>query len=183
MANLEAVIAAPVDDKYVSGVNQPRDNKGRFRQVLARLKQDLGVSGLQNIVEKVEEAENLEFSGNYVEAAASAKRLIGIIERLDSGALNAQALENIRATTAELGSVMANLPLPFGNANQKVKFSDLPPALRDLMDEMISRVEKKIGKKDADEATQALRSYKAGGDMYSQSEVSSQMGKMLRLLT
>ena len=78
---------------------------------------------------------------------------------------------------------MANLPLPFGNANQKVKFSDLPPALRDLMDEMISRVEKKIGKKDADEATQALRSYKAGGDMYSQSEVSSQMGKMLRLLT
>ncbi len=183
MTNLEAVIAAPIDDKYVSGVNQPRDNKGRFRQVLARLKQDLGVSGLQSIVEKVEETENLEFSGNYTEAAASAKRLISIIERLDAGALNAEALENIRSTTAELGSVMANLPLPFGNDNQKVRYSDLPPALRDLMDDMMARVEKKIGKEDAAEATQALKSYKAGGDMYSQGEVSSQMSKMLRLLT
>lgn len=183
MANSEAVVAAPIDDKYVSGVNQPRDMKGRFRQVLARLKQDLGSSGLQNIIDKVEEAENLDFSGDYTQAAASAKQLISIIDRLNAGALNAEALENIRSTTRELGQIMANLPLPFGSDTQKVRFSDLPPVLRDLMDDMISKVEKKIGKKEADEATAVLKSYKSGGDVFSQSEVSSQMSKMLRLLT
>lgn len=183
MANSEAVIAAPTGDKYISGVNQPRDAKGQFRQVLARLKQDLGVSGLQGVVEKVGEVENLEFAGNYTKAAASAKQLISIIDRLDAGALNAEALENIRSTTRELGRVMANLPLPFGSDTQKVRFSDLPPALKDLIDDMITKVEDKIGKEDADVATSALRAYKAGGDMYSQGEVSSQMSKLLRLLT
>lgn len=183
MTNSEAVVAAPVDDKYISGVNQPRDIKGRFRQVLARLKQDLGVSGLQDVVKKVEEAENLEFSGNYTKAAAAAKDLISIIDRLDSGALNAEALENIRSTTRELGSIMANLPLPFGNENEKIRFSDLPPALRDLIDDMMTKVEKKIGKKEAAEATKEMRTYKNGSDMFSQSEVSSSMSKMLRLLT
>jgi hypothetical protein len=51
------------------------------------------------------------------------------------------------------------------------------------MKDMISRVEDKIGQKDADEATQDLKSFMSGGDYYSQSEISSQMSKLLRLLT
>jgi hypothetical protein len=48
---------------------------------------------------------------------------------------------------------------------------------------MVSRVEDKIGKKDADEATVDLKSFMSGGDYYSQAEISSQMSKLLRLLT
>jgi len=48
---------------------------------------------------------------------------------------------------------------------------------------MISRVEAKIGKEDADVATQSLRSYMSGADLYSQGEVQSEMSKLLRLLT
>ena len=48
---------------------------------------------------------------------------------------------------------------------------------------MVSRVEAKIGKEDADIATQELRSYMSGADVYSQGEVQSQMNKLLRLLT
>jgi hypothetical protein len=48
---------------------------------------------------------------------------------------------------------------------------------------MITRVEAKIGKEDADEATKSLRSYMSGGDVYSQGEISSELAKMLRLLT
>jgi hypothetical protein len=174
----------PVDDaKYISGKTQPRDAKGKFRQVLARLKQDLGESGLQDAMEKIEESENLDSAGNYVEAARSATDLIGIIDRIDSGALNPRALENVRSSARELGETIANLPLPFGADAEKVRFSDLPPALKDLVKDMISRVEDKIGKEDADEATESLRSYMAGGDVYNQGEISSQMAKMLRLLT
>jgi hypothetical protein len=162
---------------------QPRDARGKFRKVLARLKQDLGVAGLQRALVKVQTAEDMEFAGNYAGAAAAAGDLINTIDRLDTGALDATKLENVRNTAADLGRVIANLPLPFTNQAQKVRYSDLPPALKNLMDDMITRVESKIGKKDADIATANLRSFKAGADVYSQSEISSQMTTLLRLLT
>ena len=169
--------------KYVPGKTQPRDARGKFRKVLARLNQDLGVAGLQKALKKVEEAENLEFAGDYENSAKAAQDLIGIIDRLDSGALDATKLENVRDSAAELGKVISNLPLPFTNQAQKLRFSDLPTAMRDLIEDMITRVEAKIGKKDADVATQKLRSYMSGGDLYSQSEISSEMTTLLRLLT
>ena len=162
---------------------QPRNAQGKFRKVLARLKQDLGDAGLQNVVEKVQEAESLDNAGNYIEAARSATDVIGLIDRIDSGALNAEAISSIRESSRALGETIANLPLPFGAEATKVRFSDLPPALRDLVDDMISRVEDKIGKKDADVATEGLRSYMSGGDYLNQSQISSELSKMLRLLT
>jgi len=55
--------------------------------------------------------------------------------------------------------------------------------LKTLIDDMVTRVEKKIGKKDADIATAELRSFKSGADVYSQSEISSHLATLLRLLT
>jgi hypothetical protein len=48
---------------------------------------------------------------------------------------------------------------------------------------MIEKVENKIGVEDASKATADLKSFMSGGDVYSQSEISSQMNKLLRLLT
>lgn len=162
---------------------QPRDEHGKFRKVLARLKQDLGTAGLQSIVEEVRATENLHELGNYSASASAASKLLNIVDRLDAGALNKVSLENVRSSAAELGKVIANLPLGFNNQADKIRYSDLPPSLRDLMDNMIERVEAKIGKEDADVATQALKSFKAGSDVYSQGEISSEMSKLLRLLT
>mgnify|MGYP006871049265 CR=1 FL=1 len=53
----------------------------------------------------------------------------------------------------------------------------------DLMEKMITRVEDKIGKKDADIATHEMKDFMSGQEVYSQSEISSQMSKLLRLLT
>lgn len=169
--------------KYISGVNQPRDAKGKYRTVLARLKQNLGVAGLAKALKKAEDAENLDFAGNYQASADASGELLGMIDRIDSKALNPEALENVRATAGELGTVIANLPLPFGQDAEKLRFSDLPSGLKDLIGQMITRVEAKIGKKDADIATQDLRSYMSGADLYSQGEVQSEMSTLLRLLT
>jgi hypothetical protein len=162
---------------------QPRDATGKFRTVLARIKQDLGTSGLQNVLDKVKEAENFDSTGDYAGAAKAATDLIGIIDRLDSGALNAESLENVRNSAGELGKVIANLPFAFGEEAQKIRFSDVPPALRDLMEDMITKVEAKIGKEDADVATAELKKFISGSELYNQSEISSQMAKLLRLLT
>jgi hypothetical protein len=162
---------------------QPRDAKGKYRKVLARLKQDLGVAGLQRALTKVQEAENLEFSGNYTKSAAASSELLDMIDRLDTKALNPEALENVRLTAAELGKTIANLPLPFGKESSKLRFSDLPAGLKDLIEKMITRVEAKIGKEDAAIATKGLQSYMSGADVYSQGEIQSEMSKLLRLLT
>jgi hypothetical protein len=185
---------APVEDERVgtdgrkdegiyTAKSQPRDQEGKFRKVLARLKQDLGTAGLQSIVEEVKYVEGLNKLGNYEESSNAAGKLIDIVDRLDAGSLNKISLENVRSSARELGKVIANLPLGFDNQARKVRYSDLPPALRDLMDDMITRVEDKIGKEDADIATEALRAFKGGSDVFSQGEISAQMGKLLRLLT
>jgi DNA-binding ferritin-like protein len=162
---------------------QPRDLKGKFRQVLARIKENSGVSGIQTVLDKVQEAENYDSTGNYVAAAKAATDLLGIIDRIDTKALNPGSLENVRLSARELGKTIANLPLPFGKENEKVRYSDLPPALRSLIESMIDKVEQRIGQEDADEATVELRSFMSGGDYLNQSEISSQMSTLLRLLT
>jgi hypothetical protein len=171
-----------VDDKYTPQT-QPRDEAGKFRQVLARLKQDLGVSGLQDIVDEAKSVEQLHEIGNYVESAGAAVNLLDILNRLDSGALNKVSLENVRSSASELGKVISNLPLGFNNQAQKVRYSDLPPSLKNLMDDMMDRVEAKIGKDDAEIANADLASFRSGSEVYSQGEISSQMSKLLRLLT
>jgi hypothetical protein len=171
-----------VDGKYTPQT-QPRDDAGKFRQVLARLKQDLGTSGLQDIVEEAKYVENLHEIGNYVESAGAAVNLLDILDRLDSGALNKVSLENVRSSASELGKVISNLPLGFNNQAQKVRYSDLPPSLKNLMDSMMDRVEAKIGKDDAEIANADLAAFRSGSEVYSQGEISSQMSKLLRLLT
>jgi hypothetical protein len=147
------------------------------------LKQDLGVSGLQDIVDEAKSVEQLHEIGNYVESAGAAVNLLDILNRLDSGALNKVSLENVRSSASELGKVISNLPLGFNNQAQKVRYSDLPPSLKNLMDDMMDRVEAKIGKDDAEIANADLASFRSGSEVYSQGEISSQMSKLLRLLT
>jgi hypothetical protein len=59
----------------------------------------------------------------------------------------------------------------------------VPPALAKLIEDMIKKVEKKIGQKDATEATIKLKGFMSGSDVFSQGEISSEMNKLLRLLT
>jgi hypothetical protein len=169
--------------KKYTAKTQPRDAQGKFRIVLARLKQNLGDRGNQNVMDKIQEAENLDNAGDYAGAVSASSDLIDTVDRLDDGALNADSVQNVRKATSELGSVISNLPLPFGEQSKKVRFSDLPPVLKTLTKNIILRVEKKIGKEDADIATKELREFMSGSDIYSQSDISSQLNRMLRLLT
>jgi hypothetical protein len=169
---------------------QPRDTRGKFRRVLARLKSDLGTAGLERVVDKVEQVERLGVAGDYKASADAADQLRSMLDRLDSEALNPEALENVRNASEELGTVIANLPLAFGQEAQKIRFSDIPPALQELMRDMVDRVYDKLEEpdqanedEDADEAVADLKRFMSGGDYFNQGEVSSNMSKLLRLLT
>lgn len=59
----------------------------------------------------------------------------------------------------------------------------MPAALKKLTEDLIKKVEAKIGPKDAAEATKELQGFMSGSDLYSQAEISAQLNRMLRLLT
>lgn len=175
-------LSKPEQGRYTAKT-QPRDAQGKFRLVLARLKQDLGEASLSDVAEKIAEVENLDNAGNYAEAAQGARDVIDTVNRIDTEALDAEALGSVRLGATALAKAIANLPLPFQNQSQKIRFSDVPPSLATLMEDMIAKVEAKIGKEDAAEATTKLKSFMSGADVFSQGEISSEMNKLLRLLT
>lgn len=167
--------------KYKPGY-QPRDYNGQFKQVLARLKEDLGDDSNQDIVNEIEENPLIR-AGDYAESVRAGLNLKSHLDRLDSKALNPDSLQNVREASRDLGTAISNLPLPFDNQAAKVRFSDLPPTLRDLMDDLIDRVHDKIGNAEGQKATKKLRHFMSGGDMFSQGEISREMSRFLRLLT
>jgi len=181
----KAFAAEPVDEgrtKYTFET-QPRDSKGKFRKVLAVLKDSLGAAGLTNEQKLAERVEKLHDSGHYVASARAASQLMDTVHRMETGALNRDSLENIQLATAQLGTAVANSPLPFGHDTKKMRFTDLPAPLQKLTKDMMARVEKRIGKKEADQATAGLQSYLSGGQLMTQSNISAELSKMLRLLT
>jgi DNA-binding ferritin-like protein len=182
-ADPKAPTLSKPDKGKFTAKTQPRDAQGKFRLVLARLKQDLGEASLSDVADKIAEVENLDNAGNYAEAAQGARDVIDTVNRIDTKALDAQALGSVRLGATALAKAIANLPLPFQNQSQKIRFSDVPPSLSTLMEDMIAKVEQKIGKEDAAEATTKLKSFMSGADVFSQGEISSEMNKLLRLLT
>jgi len=89
----------------------------------------------------------------------------------------------IREGARQLGTAIANLPLAFGEQDEKVRYSDLPPAIQTMVTDMIDRVTEKIGADDAREATALLHKFMSGGITFSQMDLSRELATMLRLLT
>jgi hypothetical protein len=171
------------NESRLNARSQFRDKRGKFRKVLARLKQNLGESGLQAVTDKLQEAQDMDFAGNYKAANRAAGRLIGLVDRIDTGALDSKSLENVRATAGELGRVISNTPLPFGDDNAKLSFSELPPSMKDLAKSMMDRVLEKLGPKDGAQAVQKIKGFMSGSDQLSQAEIQSEFSVLLRLLT
>jgi len=67
--------------------------------------------------------------------------------------------------------------------SEQLTFADVPPALQELIHDLIERVENKIGLEDADICSSDIKGFIAGRYKYTQSELSSQMAKHLRMLT
>lgn len=162
---------------------QPRDSKGKFREVLAVLEKNLSAAGLENERKLAERVQMLNQAGHYVASSKAAAQLLETINRMETGALNRDSLENIKLAAGQLGTAVANSPLPFGHDTKKMRFSDLPAPLQKLTKDMMKRVEERIGKKEADQATAGLRSYISGGRLMTQSNISTELSTMLRLLT
>jgi hypothetical protein len=162
---------------------QPRDTEGKFRRILARLKFDLGDTELEGIVNEIKNAEHSADTGDIAKAAEGGRRVVQMVDEIEDGVLDPESINNVRTGARELGKAIAYLPLPQGDPNAKVRFSDLPKTTKDLIEGMVKRVEDRLGVEDAADAVANLKSLMAGGRSMAADELSAELNKLLRLLT
>lgn len=162
---------------------QPRNEDGKFRLILARLRDNVGVSGNQDLMNKIKSAQNLDTAGNYKAASTSYADLVNTIDRIGTKSLDGKTTMALKQASRDLSAVVANLPLPFDDQSQKIRFSDLPPVLREMVQNLKAKVITKYGAKKAEPRLKNINDFMSGQDYYSQSNVSGQLNHLLHLLT
>lgn len=168
------------DPKYTPET-QPRNSDGKFRLILARLRDNVGVNGNQEILDKLKKATDVHV-GDYKAASLAYGDLFNTLNKIESGAKDPGTRTTLRGASMDLAKAVANLPLPFDDQSQKVRFSDLPPVLREMFNQLVGDVKQEYKDKSGEKLTD-VTSFMSGGDFYSQSNVSSQLNHLLHLLT
>lgn len=161
---------------------QPRDPNGRFRRILARLKANLGEDATSELAKKIESAEAAQIAGNYEEMRSHSNELIKMIDDVQDGELAKGTVKNLRNGARDLGKVMAYLPLPQGNPNAKIRFTDMPPASADMVRQMIKKVQEQLNAEDAKKYVKELEEFMSGSRTMTSDEMASNLNKLLRVL-
>jgi hypothetical protein len=161
---------------------QPREWDGKFRKILARLKLNLGEESTQDLAKQIEKTEQAQIAGNYELMAKNSGDLLKMLNAVQDGELPKGVTKNLRQGASDLGRILAYLPLPQGQANAKVRFSDLPPASAELVRSMVKRVEDRLDPEDAKKYVDVLNSFMAGSRTMTSDEMAVNLNKLLRVL-
>jgi hypothetical protein len=179
----EALVAAlrfraPWDER-----RHPRDDVGKFRKVLYRLEEDLkDKPGTKDAVDKIHEAEDAADRGDMDAAAKAASEVVDVVDRMADNTISADDQEMLRLGGRSLGEAIARLPMPQGMVHEKMKFTDLPLELRDLIEDLLSRAEAALPPEAYEEAAGELDRYTSGGDYFDSDEIQSHLNRLLRSL-
>jgi hypothetical protein len=184
-AKFEAFATGPQDFDPTA---HPRDDKGKFRAVLARLKSDVEEarldSGDEKTDEKVDEIDKIDSTlvGGDLEAAkAAGRKLILALDRTDTEIGDARLAERLRDDYAILGDVVYNIGVPIGE-DKTLRYSELPDELKNFIDTLMTKVEDLSDDDEPAKAVEALNRYKSGDDQLTQAEISAALSKLVRLL-
>jgi hypothetical protein len=171
----------------------PRDEHGKFRGVLARLKTDLSevVEGDEEAekekARKIQEVEEIEgnLTGGDLDAAKIAgARLLHNLDLTDTEIGDARLAERLRDDYTLLGDVVYNIGVPVG-ADDALRYSELPPVLQTLIEDLVAKIEAQEPADEKGETAKAvldLKSYISGDDQLKQNEISAALSKLVRLL-
>lgn len=178
----DAIAKAEENRSKYNAKTQPRDFNGRFKKILARLKMNLGNKATEEVAKQIESTEAAQIAGNYEQMKNHSTDLIKMLNDVDEGSLAKGTVKNLRRGATDLGKVMAYLPLPQGQENAKVRFTDVPPATQDLVRSMVKRVEERLDPATARKYVQVLESYMSGSRTMTSDEMAQELNKLLRVL-
>jgi hypothetical protein len=163
--------------------NHPRDEKGKFRQVIAEIKDDLEEEvGTAEAVQGIEEIQAAERRGDIDAAQQAARNVLDLVDKLAGETADGDLVNTLREGYGNLAEAVANLPLAFGDLNQKYRFTDLPDDIRSLIEDLYARADAKLAPEHLEEAGGKLAEFMAGGDVLSQPQISAELSRILRFL-
>lgn len=161
---------------------QPRDEVGRYKKILARLKLNLGPESTMDLAKEIESAEAAQIAGDYTKMRDAGANIVDRIERIEDGSLPKGRKENLRDGARELGELMAYLPMPQGDSAAKVRFSDLPPAAKDFVRDMVEQAIDRLGAAEAEEYVHDLQAFMSGGMRMDADTMASNLNKLMKIL-
>ena len=163
--------------------NHPRDEHGRFRKVLFRLKDDLaGKTGTKEAIKNADEAIEADRAGDDKKAKEAADRLITELDKIADNTVDLEDQEDLKRNGKQLAEVIARLPMAQGNANQKMRYTDLPVALRDLVEDLLGRLSTAVDQDTYDEVAGPITTYMSGADYMHSDEIQSHLNRIMRYL-
>jgi hypothetical protein len=161
----------------------PRDEKGRFRLVIAELKDELkGEAGTEDAVKGLDEVQQAANTGDMDAAQSAAKGVLDLVDKIAEKTIDPDAVKTLRKGYTDLADAVANLPLAFGDLNQKYRFTDLPAPLQGLIKDLYNRAEQQLNPADMENAGGKIQQFTSGIELLSQPEISAELSRILRFL-
>jgi hypothetical protein len=161
----------------------PRDEKGKFRLVIAELKQELkGEAGTQDAVTGLDQVQQAANTGDMEAAQSAAKGVLDLVDKIAAKTVDPESVKTLRKGYTDLADAVANLPLAFGDLNQKYRYSDLPAPLQGLITDLYKRAEQQLDPKNMEEAGGKLQQFMSGIELMSQPEISAELSRILRYM-
>lgn len=168
--------APPITDL----VNPPGKVQGAsLSNLFEHLRELVDTPSLGQALDRVDEIRRLYDLGQEKQLYLAVEELSSIFRRLETKDLDPGSTQLIERIQRLLRTVQALLPKP---TQEDLRFEALPNSLRELVSELIEEVEMKLGIDDAHSVTEPLRLFRDGSLGLSQSQLASELNKLMRVI-
>ena len=158
-------------------------DRGKFRDVLARLRDDLGEeAGTAEAVTALDEAAEAEGVGDLAAAKAAAEHAVELVDDVASHTVQPELRANFQQAGKNLGAAISNLGLPQGDDAAKFRYSDLPEVLQNLIQDLMSRLKATASPEVYRDNAGDLETYISGIDLMTLDDIHSNLAGILAIL-
>jgi hypothetical protein len=182
-ARVAALRYRPRPDHEFEPELHPRDDAGKFRDVLLRLKKDVeGQPGAEQAIQEIEAAQASNDADHDRETEDHIQNIIKIVDQVAQGNVDPNTAKTLRDGYRDLGRFVSDIELPAGTDTDKFRYTDLPEPVQATIDDLLMRLKSYVDQETYDDATEALMDFKRGGDVWNNSELMGSLAGILRFL-
>jgi hypothetical protein len=160
----------------------PRDDHGKFRHTVARLKDDLQKqAGTKAAVDALTRAEEADDAGDPVEAQRAVDEALDIVDKVAAETISPDTYSTLRHGYEALSEALFEITRG-QDADEKLRYTDLPLPLRDLIEDLTDRLSSEAKAETYEELAGPLNTFKSGGDYMSMNEIRKHLSGIFRTL-
>jgi hypothetical protein len=168
----------------------PRDDSGKFRDVLARIKTGLiGQSGegVDQVNDEVDAAARANMQGNDAETERHLKAILDTVDKVGADIKEPNIAKTLRQGFEQLGRFVGKLGVATQAGSdtfdpEKLRYTDLDGAVHNLIDDLLQRLKSRVSAAAYQKAVGELPGFMAGGDVWTATELMTALSRILRFL-